>query len=374
MPCQKKKLFFLVTQGAWGGAQKYVLDLAKNLVNTYEIFVAIGEKGKTPDLQEKLAKEVKDVHVLELKHLKRTICPRKDIQALYEIKRIYKQIQPDIVHLNSSKAGVLGSYANSLLPKKDRPKIIYTVHGWVMNEPMNSFKKKLYTFLEKNSAKYKDALIVLSEKEKKDGIRIQIPENKLYTIPLGINPISFLSKTEARKKLLPNTKNKIWFGTIANFFETKGLDVLLHTLVENKKILQDTNFLIIGEGPERKKLEKILEENKIINVFLLGAKENASQYLKAFDCFVLPSRKEGFPYVLLEAIQAELPIITTDVGGIREMLSKYKPSYIIPPNSEKKLGEAIQKFLQEDNKKGIAKESYTLEAMTKKTHSLYESV
>ncbi|MFH0857585.1 MAG: glycosyltransferase [Candidatus Magasanikbacteria bacterium] len=374
MSCQKKKLLFLVTQGAWGGAQKYVLDLAKNLVNTYEIFVAIGEKGNNPDLQEKLRKEAKGVHVIELKHLKRTICPRKDILALFEIKRLYEQIQPDIIHLNSSKAGVLGSYAKALLSKSQNPKILYTVHGWVMNEPMSSLKKKIYTFLEKNSAQQKDALIVLSEKEKDDGIHIHIPANKIHTLPLGIEPISFLSKTEARKQLLPDTQNDIWLGTIANFFLTKGLDILLNTIAWNKKALQNTNFLILGDGPERKNLEKMIQENNLTNVFLLGTKENASQYLKAFDCFLLPSKKEGFPYVLLEAMQAGLPIITNDVGGIKEMLQDYSSSHIIPANSSEKLAEALIHFSPRDYNKKTAAHQYTLENMIKKTRSLYESV
>jgi len=355
MPCQKEKLLFIITQGTWGGAQKYTIELGKKLLTKYEVCFAIGENYE--ELATKLPKETKSY---KLKNLVRNICPKKDLKAIKEIRNLVKKLNIDIVHLNSTKAGVLGSLAL----KKSKAKVIYTAHGWIFNEPLSAHKKKLYTFLEKYTSRYKDVIIVLSQKEKNDAVRIGIQEEKLAVIPLGIEKPTFLSKEDARKQLNLDLKTKI-FGTIANFYRTKGLDILIEAAKNHKNL----NFAIIGDGMEKKLLESLIKGHKLKNIKLLGKKDEASKYLKAFDAFILPSRKEGFPYVLLEAMAAGLPIIATKVGGIEEMLSKYENKILVEKENPKELSEAIGKI---DTKKASTEAfPYPIEEMTKKTIKVY---
>ncbi len=327
----KLKILYIVTQGEWGGAQRYVFDLATNLANEFVITIAIGEPEGRCDLQDKMkqwneGRGTRDVNIIQLKHLVRKISPIHDILAIFELAKLYKTIKPDIIHLNSSKASILGSFAFSFfVPRASSD--IYTVHGWVFNEPLNQFKKTLYRWLEKFTAKWKDKIIVLSDSDYQTGQQAGISTNKLIKIPLGISPPIFLSKEKARQELsklshISYLPSHTIVGTIANLYPTKGLDTLIEAIniINIKYQISNIKFFIVGDGPEKNNLQSLITKYGLQNVHLLGAIDNAAQYLPAFDIFVLPSRKEGMPYTLLEAVAAGLPIVATNVGGVKELI------------------------------------------------------
>jgi len=203
------------------------------------------------------------------------------------------------------------------------------------------------------------------------------PLKKIIKIYNGINPVdlNFLEKQEARKILGVSPA----LGNIANFYKTKGLGYLIEAMYILQQQGKDIGLVIIGDGPERKSLEKqIAKYNLEKNVFLLGKKTKASRYLKAFDIFVLPSVKEGFPFVILEAMSAEIPIIATTVGAIPEILENEKSGILVPPKNSKALVGAIielldspqkQKNLAENAKQKLA--NFSLSQTLSQTYSLY---
>jgi len=150
----KKKILYIVTIPDWGGAQSYVFYSAiwANK-NEYEVSVLAGQSvnfRSKINLLNKLADfEKLGVKSRQLKNLIRPMHPLRDILALKEIIDCYRCEKPDIVHLNSSKAGILGSLAK--LFSVHKPEIVYMVHGWVFLEPMNKLQKWLYIFLERQA-------------------------------------------------------------------------------------------------------------------------------------------------------------------------------------------------------------------------------
>lgn len=339
------KILYIITQGIWGGAQRYVFDLTTHLPENFSVQVAVGEAKGPQDLQDALKRSNKpNLHLTQLYRLVRPIHPFQDLRAIFEIRQLIKTTNPDIVHLNSTKAGIIGSLATLWL--HPRPKVVYTVHGWVFLEPLSLSVRKLYKFLEKHTARLKDTLIVLSEKEQRVAQNLGVPESKLTIIPLGITKPLFLKKTAAQshlQKLSRQTKlPKVWVGTIANLFPTKGLDILINSVPTILQKNPGARFFIIGSGPAEARLKKlIVQKNLTTKVFLLGAVPNAATLLPAFDLFVLPSRKEGLPYTILEAMAAGLPIVATAVGGVSEMLSNYEARFIALPNNQAELTAAI---------------------------------
>jgi len=326
-----KKLAYIITSSDWGGAQHYVFDLAKSLKEEFEVLICAGLNNKKIDgLLDKAEKM--DIKTYTFTNIVRKINIIKDIKALFEIAIFYNIEKPDIVHLNSSKAGILGSLAKILSSYK--PKIIYTVHGWVFTEPMNIFKKRLYICLEKLASKFRDQIIVLSDSEKQIALDYKIcKENKLVIIKNAISTIDFYNKSVA-KELLGLPKDKIIIGTISNYYKTKGLKYLVQAGLQ----LKDFYFVIIGDGPEK---EGITASK---NIKLLGYMPDASKYLYAFDVFVLSSLKEGYPYVITEAMYAGLPIVATKVGAIEEILKNYKNKILINPGDTKYLKDALIKI------------------------------
>ncbi|OGH66455.1 MAG: hypothetical protein A3B90_00395 [Candidatus Magasanikbacteria bacterium RIFCSPHIGHO2_02_FULL_41_13] len=368
------KILFVITQGFWGGAQKYITDLAGNLGPNYELAVALGN-DESKDFEKKLKATNPNIAIYPLKHLKREISPLHDILAIAEIRQLYKKLGPNIIHLNSSKAGILGSLA-----KIPQSKIIYTAHGWVFLEPLSPIRKTLYRFLEKYTACYKDAIIVLSDEDRRVAkLELHIEDSKLHTIPLGISEILFLDKNEARRQIAEKNPhidtNKLWSLSIANYYPTKGLDILVEAVSTLSPEEQSKfQFCIIGDGPERTRLQTDINLNHLENtIFLLPFIEKAAALLKAADLFILPSRKEGLPYAILEALQADLPLIATKVGGIPSILQNTPETALIAPEAPRELTSAIQKFLLTNRVEKKREYSMnTLSAMIEETTALYQ--
>ena len=306
------RILYIITQADSGGAQNYVLALARHFGGA----IAAGNEA------EELFETAKNLNLttFNLQHLKRNISPYHDLMAIWEIRQLIQSYEPDIVHLNSSKAGILGSFACLGL----KTKVVFTAHGFVFNEPLSWPVRSFYLALEKEASRYRDQIITVSDADKESALRFNLmaPE-KITTIHNGMAPIHFLTKEEAAAQLdLP--ANAFLFATIANLYKTKGMDLLLESIALLKAQVQEKcKFIIFGYGPEEQFLTskiKTLQLNS--RVILAGKTYRANQYLKAFHAYVLPSRKEGFPYALLEAAQAGLPILATKTGGIPEALGE----------------------------------------------------
>ncbi|NUM25103.1 MAG: glycosyltransferase family 4 protein [Candidatus Buchananbacteria bacterium] len=376
---KKNRILFIVTQAEWGGAQRYIFDLASQLMpENYEITVAAGKfDGRGKNLFTKL--DEKKIKSYTLKNLVREINPWQDVRAYFEIKKLIKTIRPDIVHLNSSKAGVIGALAAKRAKIK---KVVYTVHGFVFNEPMPMWKKFVYLVAEKFSARFKDTLICVSDYDRKSAIKNQIaPLNKLVTVHNGLDTIELLPRLEARRQLhLPDNKKVV--GTIANFYLTKDLKTLIQAANIVTKLHPETIFVVIGDGQQRNQLTTEIKNLKLEDVFLLaGEKEQASQYLAAFDVYVCSSVKEGLPYSIIEAMKAGLPIASTNVGGIPELLTDEKNALVVKSGDPDALAKAIDNILEDENlskkisaqAKADMSEKFSLSEMTAKTKAVYEN-
>ena len=370
------KILYVVTQGEGGGAQKYVLELAQ----------AFGGEIATGTESDNLALEAEDLglRVHRLFHLRRAINPLEDLIAFYDLAQLVRTTAPDIVHANSSKAGFLCSFLKILFPKI---KIIFTAHGFVFNEPGPQWKKKLYISLEKFASRYRNYIIAVSENDKKAALdnHIIAPE-KISVIHNGIGEITLLNKTSARQYMgLP--LDKVVVGSIANLYPSKAIDVFIEAAaLVSPQFAQYLCFAVVGEGNLRRRLERLIASKNLQKYFkLVGHKELASHYLRGFDIFVLPSRKEGFPFVLLEAMAAGLPIVATDVGGNKEAVGD--AAVVIPPDNPKVLATTIEKLIFSKAPEGgteklaalsqaaiVRSEQFTVAKMAEETKRIYEYI
>lgn len=369
---QKKKILYLVTQSEMGGAQRYIFNLATTLSSEFEIIVGAGGKG---ELLQKLEKE--NIKTINLEFTRSINNPFRWAIELFKLFKIIKKEKPNIIHLNSSKMGVLGAVAAKLAGVK---KVIYTVHGFAFNEPMPTIMKKFYIWAEKFSSFSKDILICVSDFDKNEGLKYKIaPAKKLTTIHNGIDGNLIFFKKEEAKRLL-GLKVTYNIGTLANFYPTKDLLTLIEAAAITIKKFPSVNFVIIGEGQERKLLEqKIKKLNLEKNVILVGQKKDAFRYLSAFDIYVCSSTKEGFPLSILEAMLAGLPIISTNVGGIPEMIrSGYNGLLVEPRNPEGLAEKIIGLLVDQEGAKRLAKaakqtvlNAFNLEKMVAQTKEIY---
>ena len=172
--------------------------------------------------------------------------------------------------------------------------------------------------------------------------------------------IKFLPKEEAKLKLFKKIgksghnnifQTKFFIGAVSNFYQTKGLDYLIEAIhiLNAQNQIQDAKLLLIGDGQERTNLEKKISDYGLKEkIVLLGQLPEAFKYMKAFDVFVLPSVKEGFPWVVLEAMAAKIPVITTSVGAVPEIIEDGKNGILIEPKNPEQIAEAIWYLLENE--------------------------
>lgn len=323
------KIIYFITQGEMGGAQKYVFDLATHLpANEFDIAVFMG-----PEKQDlKIALHKKGIRTGIVKNLVRNINPARDIAAIFEIRKIIRAERPDIVHLNSTKAGFLGSLAARLAGFGN---VIFTAHGFSFLEPASGFLKFFYLWAEKIARPFRKIIITVSEADRKAAIKYKLgrPEN-IIAIHNGIRSnsppheegsgeVPSAKTTMTPSWSPPHEGEKIVIGAIANLYPTKGIKYLIEAAKIVVTKFPIAKFVIIGEGSERNNLESRIKDLSLEKNFrLLGAVSNTLEYLSQFHIFILPSVKEGFPYSILEAMAAGLPIVSTAVGGIPEMINR----------------------------------------------------
>ena len=390
---KKKKILFCITKSNWGGAQRYVYDLATNLPrDKYEVAVVLGGNGK---LKEKL--ELAGIKTISISSLKRDVGIMSDISSFFELVRIFRAEKPDIIHLNSSKMGGIGGLAGRIARVK---KIIFTAHGWAYNEERSFPQKFVIAILHFITVTFSHLTIAVSEKAKDQFRSGGLMKNKTVVIHNGIGEIEFMEKERARQEFaevrLPQTekvKGKIksdplWVGTISELHRNKGLGYAIEAIgrltkdesvnVSHRNII----FIIMGEGAERKNLEEIIKRNEVENsVFLVGNVENASSYIKALDIFTLTSITEALPYAILEAGKAGVPIIASNVGGISEIIDDMKSGILLQPKKPKEISDAIEYYLNHPDKKEIFStllkekigKEFSLDKMISETIKVYAS-
>lgn len=377
----KTKICFLITKGTWGGAQRYVYNIAVNLPESkYDVLVITGN-GEI--LKNKLRE--KGVKSYEINSLKRDVSLISEIKSFIKIFKIIYNEKPDVLHLNSPKASGLGSLVGKILGVK---KIIQTVHGWSFNENRNYLSKALIYIFSNITTLLCDRTIVIAKKEKIQALKMPfVKESKIILIKNGIEKINYINKSIVREALLNRTNGKVrssinsktmWLGTISELHKNKGLDYIINAL---SKIKSNFVFFIIGEGEERKNLEKLIRQKGLENrVFLVGFIDIANLYLKAFDVFTLTSRKEGLPYSILEAGGAGVCVLASNTGGIPDIIDNNRNGLLVNIGNEKEIQKDIE-FLYTNinrrselgkNLKQKIDKDFSIGDMLKKTFALYK--
>lgn len=371
----KTKVLFVITKGNWGGAQKYVFEMATGLPKgEYEAIVAHGAGDMLP---ERLKQN--DIKTIAIPSLGRDVNVFKDLFSFLKLISLYRKQKPDVVHLNSSKIGGMGALAARVAGVK---KIIFTVHGFAFNEDRSWIQKFIISFLSWVTLILCTDVICISKQEYDRAKQWLGTSHKLHVIYNGIAVPLFTSQTEAREVLAkaidqsPDIfKNKTVIGTIGELTSNKGYTYALEAMNN----VENCIYIIIGSGEQEKILRTWIIENKCEHkIFLAGFMNNASHHLKGFDLFLLPSLKEGLPYVILEAGFAEVPVIATKVGGIPEMTSSY--AFLIEPHSSTEIIRAIssaiehhdQAKLQAQQLKDYLEKNYSVDNMLDNTMKLYQ--
>ncbi|MFA5997734.1 MAG: glycosyltransferase family 4 protein [Candidatus Paceibacterota bacterium] len=375
----KKKILFVITKSNFGGAQKYVYDLATSLPKEhFEVAVVTGGSGP---LIQKLAE--KNIRVIHTASLTRDINITNDVKSLIELFSIFRKEKPAVVHLNSAKASGVGAFVARLAGV---PNIIFTAHGWAFNEERPHWQRIAIKFFSWLTVIFAHKTIAVSEAMKKNTEGWPIVNNKIVVIKNGIAKPNFYTKEEALRMLfekagIQKIPNSLIVGTIAEFHNNKGLQYSIEAFAKLIPENPSLFYFILGSGEKRGELTELIKKLNIYkNVFLLEVPKDAAEFMRAFDIFILPSITEGLALVLLEAGFAELPVVASRVGGIPEIVEDEVTGILVParapdaianslklligsPALRAKLGQSLGRKVSSD---------FGQETMVSKTKLLYE--
>ena len=317
------KILLVITKAELGGAQTFILHLARNLkLSGCDVCVVAGDGAFLPNELEKV-----NIPFYYFESLKRDASILTSYKFIREFYRFLKKNKFDIVHLNSTNT-LLAAVSIKLL--KQKPRIVFTVHGLSLvdnNSAVGVWIRHGFRIFYSIFLKLVDKIIFVSKKNYEEALQNKIVrQGEVIYNAISITASDFLSQEDARRYFFDNYNinldNTYLLGSIGRLAYPKNYDFLIGIFPKIKAIFPNAHILIIGTGPHKSDYLKKIQGDPVYKDFhLVGAIPFSYRYLKAFDVFILPSIFEGLSISLLEAMYSGVPILASAVGGTGEILN-----------------------------------------------------
>ena len=328
----------VVYRFATGGLENGLVNLINHLPENDYQHIIVTLQGHDEEFAKRLNKEVA-IYNVEKK-------PGKDIAVFWRMFKLFRCLKPDVLHtrnLATLEAQVMGWLARV-------PYRIHGEHGWDVNDPKGTEVK--YQKLRRFVGRFVHRFVPLSsELENYLTSKALIPVNKINRICNGVDLNRFKVGVTAPANS-SGSENNLTFGCVGRLAKIKGHDFLFsafHHFFEKYPTRRDqVRLLMVGDGEERSALESKAQSLNISNqISFLGNQSNIPKMMQDFDVFVLPSLAEGISNTILEAMASALPVIATDVGGNRDLVSDGQTGLIIPSEDQNAMADAMEKMAKD---------------------------
>lgn len=335
-----------------GGPSFHVVNLTKGLVDFgFETDLILGRTNLWEGDLLSYAKTQK-VQPIFIDEFGVKISPIKDLITFIKIFNFLRLNKPDILHTHTFKAGLLGRLAGLL---SGVPIIIHTYHGHLLNSYWSGWKILTLKFIEGSLAKISDFCIGVSSKVSDDLVQANVVhQSKMKTVELGFD-IQYLQQqmqaSSTLRKKLNIPKNHFVFGSACRLVSIKNMELLLVASFDILKKYPNSHLVIIGQGPEKERLLFVKDS------FIKAHPDQKSQIhfvdwlvpfqceFKDFDLYICSSKNEGTSVSVIEAMIAEVPVISTCVGGMPDLLNNGELGVLIESENIIQLTQAIENQL-----------------------------
>lgn len=360
------KIAYVITRSdVMGGASIHLLDLALGVKNAgHEVIIYVGGSG----VFVKRAREL-GLMCVPLNYMKREIHLLYDTLCFFELRSQLIRNPPDIVHLHSSKAGILGR----LVAKSLRITSVFTAHGWAFTEGVSPYKRKLYILIERYIAKITGRIITVSHYDLELALSSGVGDSKrLVCVHNGIPDI------------LQNKKmhiSDVRFIMVARFERPKDQALLIMAFSK----LIDKNWMLefVGDGPFFQDAVDLAKKYDLTDkIFFSGNCDNVVDRLASSDVFCLVSDWEGLPLTIIEAMREGLPVIASSVGGVPELVEDGKNGFLVSRGDLNGLVDSIQALIaSEKNRLALGvegrrlfEERFMFDLMLKRSINIYHKL
>ncbi len=382
------KVVHIITRLILGGAQENTLITCKLLAHrghdvTLITGPAIGPEGE-------LFEQTKgqDYKVITVNKLIRAICPLNDTLSYFQIKKLLRQLQPDIVHTHSAKAGILGRFAAHSL--KRATKIVHTIHGLPFHQYQSQWLNTFYIAIEKSAAKRTDFFISVADAMTTQAIAAGIGGHEQYVTAYSaieeddfLEPISQERKREFRRKYGID-EDAIVLVTIARLFMLKGHEYIIESAKQLSKRFDKCIWMFVGDGNLsdhfKQQIRQLGLAERIKFTGLLPPSE-IPLAIQSSDILVHCSLREGLARTLPQAMLCGRPAVSFDVDGAREVVNENTGRLIKPKNIEQLIkacaelieDEGLRKKLGENGRESV-KEIFAPETMVDTIEAVYQKL
>lgn len=349
---RKPRLFIILNRLAVGGPAFNVISSAAVLSNEFDILLIAGAPDADEQAADYLLEQYKGFQFKKINALKRSVIPGADWRAYQEIKKAILEFEPDIVHTHGAKPGVLGRIAAH---RAKVPVIVHTFHGHVFHSYFSATVSAFIVRIERWLAKTSSAIVAISEKLKDelvDAYKIA-DAKKIRLIRLGIETASFQDESGAKRKQF-REEFALREETVAVGIAGRLVPVKHHRLfieaatqfINEQNGRTDVKFFLIGDGTEKQKIQDLIREKQFLFtnagadydsqapfVFTSWRKDMDAVYA-GLDIVMLTSLNEGTPVSIMEAMAAGKPVLSTNVGGIAELITEQQTGLMASTASE----------------------------------------
>ncbi len=338
----------VITRLVVGGAQENTLLTCEGLhARGHQVSLITGpDAGPEGSLLEETRAGGYDVYVLP--SLGRAINPIRDLRARRDLRQLFQQLTPDIVHTHSSKAGILARLA-----ARDAgvPIIVHTIHGNSFNRTQSWPVRELYRRMERYCARFTDRIISVADAMSAQAVAAGVaPPEKFITIYSGMRTEWFspeLYERDAVRRELGVGPNEVVVGTIARLFRNKGYEQLIPAMAHAFRECPRLRFIWIGDGIHRAEYERILKNLDMRGrVYMTGrvSPERIPKLLAGMDFLVHASQWEGLPRAAVQSLLMERPVISFDIDGAPEVVIPSRTGILVSLNDIAGLAAAMVKL------------------------------
>lgn len=332
---KKIKVVRIINRFNLGGPTFNATFLTRFLSDEFEttLIGGVPDKGETNSLH--ILKEY-GIKPIILPEMSRAINISQEYRAYKKIKKILKEIQPDIVHTHASKAGLLGRMAAFSLRI---PVVVHTFHGHVFHSYFGKFKTTFFKQIERYLAKKSTGIIAISALQKHELADVHkiVNQEKIKVIPLGFDLQKFqegrIEKREAVRAQYKLSDDEVAITIIGRLAPIKDHDYFLNVIEEVlKQTPQEIKVFIVGDGSEKNHIEdrvNKLNEAYPNRIMMTSWILDIATFIQGMDIVCLTSKNEGTPVSLIEAQAAGVPVISTDVGGVRDAMEDGKSGFVV---------------------------------------------
>lgn len=363
-------VFILITRGDTGGAQQHILSLIGHLRHRIRFTLGCGEPGYLVTQADKMG-----VETIVVPHLKRPISPLTDLRCVRALRQVLKRHNPDLVHLHSSKAGVVGRLA----ARSVNIKSLFTAHGWAFTGGSGLVRRSYGVIIEWIMAGFGNGIIAVSGYDfrlaKKFGvIGNDVSGNRRgWLIPNGARPVRVAARV--RK----NSGKPARLLHVGRLERPKNQRLLIEAV---SMIERDFSLVIVGSGQLRPGLDEWVDRHGLSGRVTFAESSQVDRYFADADIFVLSSDYEGLPLVILEAMSAGLPVVATDVGGVGEAVSDGVSGFLVGRGNAKGLSGKLTRLIDDDDLRRkfglqgqqIYRDHFTEERMCEQTLAVYQTL